>query len=174
MLFTQWSIRFTSRYNVTLFLSISMIFLHSSAIACSSSHNFTCPGFTVNRQKTARKDHVRPGMGKHLLQRATLKILLLPRAACSYYIYCICNRFENLKKVLHELPQNEGHTSHFRLSKNAVSNETCGKNFDNSHLIDKITLSTVFQLSFDVNFQPILQSIIWNILTATGRVSSKI
>ena len=33
LLFTQWSIRFTSRYNVTLFLSISMIFLHSSAIA---------------------------------------------------------------------------------------------------------------------------------------------
>jgi len=33
LLFTQWSIRFTSRYNVTLFLSISMIFLHASAIA---------------------------------------------------------------------------------------------------------------------------------------------
>jgi len=28
-----------------------------------------------------------------------LKILLLPRAAaCSYYIYYICNRFENFKK----------------------------------------------------------------------------
>jgi len=41
LLFTQWSIRFTSRYNVTLFLSISMIFLHSSANACSSSDNNT-------------------------------------------------------------------------------------------------------------------------------------
>jgi len=30
---------FTSLYNVTLFLSISMIFQHSSAIACSSSDN---------------------------------------------------------------------------------------------------------------------------------------
>ena len=55
-----------------------------------------------------------------------------------YYIY---NRFENLKKVLHELPQNEGNNSHFRLSKNAVSNETCGKKLDNSNLIDKITLT---------------------------------
>jgi len=27
------------------------------------------------------------GVGKHFLRRATLKILLLPRAACSYYIY---------------------------------------------------------------------------------------
>ena len=52
LLFTQWSIRFTSRYNVTLFLSISMIFLHSSAIACSSSDkNFTCAGFTVKLPK---------------------------------------------------------------------------------------------------------------------------
>jgi len=41
-----------------------------------------------------------------------------------YYNY---NRFENFKKVLHELPQNEGNNSHFRLSKNAVSNETYGK-----------------------------------------------
>jgi len=39
------------------------------------------------------------------------------------YIY---NLFETLKKVLHELPQNEGNNSYFRLSKNAVSNETCG------------------------------------------------
>jgi len=36
----------------------------------------------------------RPRVGKHFLRRATLKISLLPRAACSYYIY---NRFENLK-----------------------------------------------------------------------------
>jgi len=34
-------------------------------------------------------------------------------------------RFGNLKKVLHELPQSEGNNSHFRLSKNGVSNETC-------------------------------------------------
>ena len=33
-----------------------------------------------------------------------------------------------LKKVLHELPQNEGNNSHFGLSRNAVSNDTCGKN----------------------------------------------
>jgi len=79
-------------------------------------------------------------MGKHFLRRATLKILLLPRAACSYYIYFIYNRFETLKKVLHELPQNEGNNSHFRLSKNAVSNETCGKKLDNSDLIDKMPL----------------------------------
>jgi len=52
-------------------------------------------------------------VGKHFLRRATLKILLLPRAACSYYIYYINNRFENLKRVLHELPQNEGNNSHF-------------------------------------------------------------
>jgi len=50
------------------------------------------------------------------------------------------NCFENLKKVLHELPQNEGNNSHFQLSKNAVSNEMCGKKLDNSNLIDKITL----------------------------------
>jgi len=37
------------------------------------------------------------------------------------------NCFENFKKVLHEVPQNEGTKSDFRLSKNAVSNETCGK-----------------------------------------------
>jgi len=50
--FTQWSIRFTSRYNVTLFLSISMIFLHYSAIARSGSdNNSTCAGFRVNCQK---------------------------------------------------------------------------------------------------------------------------
>jgi len=33
--FTQWSIRFTSRYNVTLYLSISMILLHCATVACS-------------------------------------------------------------------------------------------------------------------------------------------
>jgi len=81
----------------------------------------------------------RPGVGKHFLQRATLKILLLLRAACSYYIYYIYNRFENFKIVLHELPQNEGNNSHFQLSTNGVSHETCGKKLDNSNLIDKIT-----------------------------------
>jgi len=56
-------------------------------------------------------------MGKHFLRRAKLKILLLPRAACLYYIYYIYNRFENLKKVLHELPKNEGNNSHLQLRK---------------------------------------------------------
>jgi len=79
-------------------------------------------------------------VGKHFLRKATLKILLIPRAACSYYIYYTYNPFENLKKVLHELTQNEGNNSHFRLSKNAISNETCEKKLDNSNLIDKITL----------------------------------
>jgi len=38
----------------------SMIFLHSSAIACSSSDNYsTCAGFTVNCQKNAHTDHVK-------------------------------------------------------------------------------------------------------------------
>jgi len=78
---------------------------------------------------------------KHFLRRATFKILLLSRVARSYHIYCIYDRFETLKKVLHELPQNKGNNRHFRLSKNAVSNETCGKNLDNSYLIDKITLT---------------------------------
>jgi len=56
-----------------------------------------------------------------------------------YYIY---NYFENLKKVLHELPQNEGNNSHFLLSKNVVSDETCvPKKLDNYNLIDKITLT---------------------------------
>ena len=54
------------------------------------------------------------------------------------YIYYICNRFENFKNVLHELPQTEGNNSHFRLNKNAVSNETCGKKLDNSNFIDKL------------------------------------
>jgi len=65
-----------------------------------------------------------------------LKILLQLRAACSYYIYYISSRFENFKKVLPELPQNEGNNSHFRLSKHAVSNETCGKKLDNYNLIN--------------------------------------
>jgi len=69
----------------------------------------------------------RPGVGKHFLRRVTLKISLLLRAACPYYIYYIYNRFKNFKKVLYELPQNEGNNSHFRLSRNAVSNEMCGK-----------------------------------------------
>jgi len=85
-------------------------------------------------------DWASTGVGKHFLRRATLKILLLPRAACSYYIYYIYDRFDNFKKVLHKLPQNEGNNIPFRLSKKAVSNETCGKNF-NSNLIDKITLT---------------------------------
>jgi len=52
LFFTQRKIRFTSRYNVTLFLSISTIFLDSSAIVCSGSdNNSTCAGFTVNCQK---------------------------------------------------------------------------------------------------------------------------
>ena len=49
-------------------------------------------------------DCFKPGMGKHFLLRAPFKILLLPRAACSYYIYYMYNRFENFKNVLHELP----------------------------------------------------------------------
>jgi len=58
LFFTQWSIRLTSRYNVTLFLSISLIFRHYSAKAYSSSdNNYTCAGFTVNRQKMLI-DHV--------------------------------------------------------------------------------------------------------------------
>jgi len=60
LLFSQWSIRFTSRYNVTLFLSISMIFLHSSAISCSSSdNNSTCDGFTVICQKCSYRSRLR-------------------------------------------------------------------------------------------------------------------
>jgi len=70
-----------------------------------------------------------------------LTISLLPRAACSYYIYHIYDRIENFRKVSHELPQNEGNNSQSRLSKNAFSYETCGKNLDNSNLIDKITLA---------------------------------
>jgi len=91
--------------------------------------------------ETVAKPVTRIGVGKHFLRKATLKILLLPRAACSYYICYIYNRLENLKKVLHELPQNEDNNSHFRLSKNAVSNETCGKKLDDSNLIDKIRLT---------------------------------
>ena len=86
-------------------------------------------------------DSSKAGVGKCFLRRNTLKILLLPRAACSYYIYYMYNRFENLKKVLHELLQNEGNNSHFRLSKNAVSNQTSKKKLHNSDLIDKITLT---------------------------------
>ena len=53
LFFTQWNIRFISHYNVTVFLSISALFLHSSVIACSSSdNNSTYAGFTVNSQKT--------------------------------------------------------------------------------------------------------------------------
>jgi len=85
-------------------------------------------------------DCLRSGVGKHFLRRATLTILLLPRPACSYLIYYTYNRYENLK-VLHELSQNEGNKSHFRLSKNAVSNETSAKKLDNSNLIDKTTLT---------------------------------
>jgi len=42
-------------------------------------------------------------------------------------LHTLRNRFENFEKFLHGLPQNEGNNSHFRLSKNAVSIETCGK-----------------------------------------------
>jgi len=55
------------------------------------------------------------------------RFFLLPRAACSYCMYFIYNRFENYKKVLHELPQNENNDSHFGFSKIAISNQTCGK-----------------------------------------------
>jgi len=37
--------------------------------------------------------------------------------------------------------QNEANNSHFRLSKNAVSNETREKIFENSNLLDEITLN---------------------------------
>ena len=43
-------------------------------------------------------EYPRAGVGKHFLQRAKFKILLLPRAAFSYYTYHICNRFQTLKK----------------------------------------------------------------------------
>jgi len=39
--------RFASLYKVTLFRFISMVFLHSSAIACSSDNNPSCAGFTI-------------------------------------------------------------------------------------------------------------------------------
>jgi len=71
------------------------------------------------------------GVGKHFLRRVTLKILLQPGVLCSYYMNYIYNRFENFEKVLYELPQNESNNSHFRLSKNVASNETCGKKYDN-------------------------------------------
>ena len=46
-------IRFARLCNITLFLLISMIFLHSSAIACSSSdNNPTCAGFTAKNAHT--------------------------------------------------------------------------------------------------------------------------
>jgi len=53
-----------------------------------------------------------PGVGKHFLQRATFKMLLLPGAA---NINCILPGAHIL------------HNSHFRLSKNTVSNETHGR-----------------------------------------------
>jgi len=51
LFFTQRGIRFTNRYNVAVFLSISMISLHFSAMACISSDYSTCVGFTMNCQK---------------------------------------------------------------------------------------------------------------------------
>jgi len=47
------------------------------------------------------------------------------RAPCIWtFIY---NRFRNFNKsFLHQLAQNEGNNSLYPLSKNAVSNETCG------------------------------------------------
>jgi len=51
LFFAQLSIRFNSRYNVTLSLSISMIFLHSSVIAYSSSdNNSTCLDLMVAKK----------------------------------------------------------------------------------------------------------------------------
>jgi len=59
LFFTLWSVRFASLYNATLFLLISMIFLHFSEISCSSSdHNPTRASFTVNCQKNAHTDYV--------------------------------------------------------------------------------------------------------------------
>jgi len=43
------------------------------------------------------------GLGKHFLRRATLKTLLLPRAACSYYIYYIYKRFEKFYMNYHKM-----------------------------------------------------------------------
>jgi len=65
-------------------------------------------------------------------------MVLLPKAACSYYGYHIYNRFENFKQVF---LKKEGNNSHFRMSKNAVSNETCGKKLHDSNLNHKITLT---------------------------------
>jgi len=52
LFFTQWSIRFASLYNVTLFMLISMILQHFSAIAyiiSNSNPNFV--GFMANCRK---------------------------------------------------------------------------------------------------------------------------
>ena len=52
--------------------------------------------------------------GQHFLRRTTLKTSLLPGTAYS------CNRFEDFNKTFYTS------NSHFRFSKYAVSNETCG------------------------------------------------
>jgi len=49
LFFTQWSIRFSSRYSVTLFVFISQIFMHSSAIVCGSSDNNSTYSTLVSR-----------------------------------------------------------------------------------------------------------------------------
>ena len=60
LFFTQWSIRFSSRYSVTLFVFISQIFMHSSAIVYGSSdNNSTYACFAINCQKHAHTDHVK-------------------------------------------------------------------------------------------------------------------
>jgi len=56
-----------------------------------------------------------------------------------YYIYGTYNHFENLKKVLHELPQNEGKNSHFQLVKMWFQMKCVEKNLIN--LIDNIALT---------------------------------
>jgi len=77
--FTQRCISFTSRYNATLFLSISMIFLYFSAIACSSSdNNSTYPDFTVNSQKCSyrsRKSVVRMTKQRNRENKETTSIV---------------------------------------------------------------------------------------------------
>jgi len=45
------------------------------------------------------------------------------------------------KNLLHQLAQNEGNSCYFRMSKNTVSNETCGRYLENCNLNDKITLT---------------------------------
>jgi len=117
-------------YNVTLF----MIF--SSWLLCNIFHVCYCATtqwFLLFCCMT--------GVVKHFLRRATLKILLLPRAACSYYIYYIYNRIETLKKF---------YMSYHKMKVTIVTSgwvkmrfrmKRVKKKLDNSNLIDKITLT---------------------------------